>query len=652
LEGDASVPDWNYQTLVKPILQTLPDETGHKIAIYAVRFLGSTAISRKLIDLMGHMFPPKGIGFQIGKTKFPSRVLLGRELDPRGLGIKAFSKFGFGGIEVTFNLSRASKRSLRDFKWIQSSQLTLGYAESLQNISELGEIVDRSLVPVIAVIDGEISHALALNELLAHIDEVSSTTPTVRLCATIVEFIFSNEKSDIEDFMARLKEIERQNAASLVFSFSIGVPRVDFLQELEILRTHKFTCLHLSNSMTNEKTVFSKEDLAAQLNFLKINPILQSFQIISGSGVYSPTDYEALRISDVTAVTVSHGIIEAGPGLPKRLNQFEEWRQGFAKIRKSSRPAVRMSWFWGGLLGISMFFGGLLTLLIAKTEILFPYDEVASGIKLAALAKFNESILHFMAHDRATLAGTMLSLGILYASFSWYGTRRGLSWYREAVSFSALFGFLNFFTFMSYGYFDVFHAFVTACLFQIFIMSVYAYFPTARELPRPYMQNDRIWKAALWGQLLFVVQGLGLIFAGLVITYFGSTSVFVPEDSEYLGMSIETLRSFNGNLVPLIAHDRCTFGGMLISAGICISLSSLWGFESGQKWLWWTYLLSGLPPYMVTLWIHDSIGYVSLAHLMPVYVGLALLGSGLALSARYFHETHISGLPHPTHAEE
>jgi hypothetical protein len=94
-----------------------------------------------------------------------------------------------------------------------------------------------------------------------------------------------------------------------------------------------------------------------------------------------------------------------------------------------------------------------------------------------------------MAHDRATLAGTMLSIGIMYFTFSWYGSRRGLHWYKEAILVSALLGFLNFFAFLSYGYLDILHAFVTCCLFQIFIMGVYARNTGARKLPPPCLKN-------------------------------------------------------------------------------------------------------------------------------------------------------------------
>ena len=140
----------------------------------------------------------------------------------------------------------------------------------------------------------------------------------------------------------------------------------------------------------------------------------------------------------------------------------------------------------------------------------------------------------------------------------------------------------------------------------------------------------------MWAQLLFVVHASALILAGLTILTFGVTEVFVPQDIEFLGMDAGQLAQFDLQLKALIAHDRATFGGMLVSAGIALLLTTLWGFRRGDAWLWWTYLLVMLEPYLLTLWIHRSIGYWNQFHLLPVYIGIVLLVCGLALSRSYF----------------
>lgn len=96
------MPDWNYRPIFKPFLNLLPPTRAQRWVLRGVQALGSNPIGRKSIDLMGHMQPPDELAFYIGDTRFLSRVFLGLEIDPEGLGQKAFAKFGFGALEMDF----------------------------------------------------------------------------------------------------------------------------------------------------------------------------------------------------------------------------------------------------------------------------------------------------------------------------------------------------------------------------------------------------------------------------------------------------------------------------------------------------------------------------------------------------------------------
>jgi hypothetical protein len=286
-----------------------------------------------------------------------------------------------------------------------------------------------------------------------------------------------------------------------------------------------------------------------------------------------------------------------------------------------------------------MMLGALLAGYFALTRVILPYDEVASGLTREALAALNPRLLHFMAHDRFTLAGTMLSLGLLYTGLAWNGVRRGRTWAQEAVVFSAVGGFLTFFSFVAYGYFDQFHAFVAASLFPMAIQCA-----VGRPIGEPAaaivdLDNDAAWRRACVGQLCFVAQAIGLLLAGAVIVLVGSTQVFVDSDLAFLGVTRDAIGGLHANLVPLIAHDRATFGGMLLSSGLAVLVAALWGFHRGERWLWWTLAVAGFPAYLATLWIHHDVQYTDLLHLSPVAVGMALHASGLALSSAYLRAT-------------
>ncbi len=100
------------------------------------------------------------------------------------------------------------------------------------------------------------------------------------------------------------------------------------------------------------------------------------------------------------------------------------------------------------------------------------------------------------------------------------------------------------------------------------------------------------------------------------------------EDLAFLDTTAQALAAVQPNLVPLVAHDRATLGGMLLANGLVILLTALWGFRPGERWLWWTLLLAGLPGYAAAIGVHYAVGYESAFHLAPAFVGLAHLRRG------------------------
>ena len=272
-----------------------------------------------------------------------------------------------------------------------------------------------------------------------------------------------------------------------------------------------------------------------------------------------------------------------------------------------------------------MLFGGLLAVAIAMTRVVLPYDEAYVGMARHELAAVNARLLDFMAHDRVSLAGTMVAIGLMYLGLSLGGIRRGLHWAQQSVFVSAFTGFASFFLFLGFGYLDVFHAFVTACLFQLMLMAVHARLGTWTPAVPPLLREDRAWRRSLWGQLLLVIHGVALLGAGVTISLVGITEVFVPQDLEFMQTTAEALAAANPRLVPLVAHDRATFGGMLLASGWAFLLPALWGFRNGSAWLWRTLLIAGIPAYAGAIGVHLAVGYTSFVHLLPVFAGLALL---------------------------
>ncbi len=339
---------------------------------------------------------------------------------------------------------------------------------------------------------------------------------------------------------------------------------------------------------------------------------------------------EAIGLVTEARAVGAAGAIVGRAEFPNRAEMAARWLEPAAG-GDSDTAAVREKWPWALVIGASMFSGGLLALVIASTRVIMPYDEAMSGLTRGAISAVSPRLLPFMAHDRVSLAGAMLGVGILFAGLAWFAVRRGQHWAERAVIVPALVGFASFFSFLGFGYFDPLHAFVTAILFQFMLLAIVGRPSRLAACSEADRVNGAAWLWGQWGQLGFIVHGGVVLVAGVVISIIGMTKVFVPEDLAYLGLCAADLTAVPG-LVPLVAHDRGTFGGMLMVAGLTMLLAALWGFRRGAGWLWWTFIASGTVGYAVAIAVHHAVDYVDGWHLAPAYGGLALLWLAAAAS--------------------
>jgi dihydroorotate dehydrogenase len=276
-----------------------------------------------------------------------------------------------------------------------------------------------------------------------------------------------------------------------------------------------------------------------------------------------------------------------------------------------------------------MLLGGCLAWVVAATRVVLPYDEAFVGLSRAELEAVNPRLLAFLAHDRVTLSGTMIAIGVLYAQLAIFPLRGGERWARRALTISASVGFASFLLFLGFGYFDPLHALVTLLLLPFFLLGLLGPRAQARPgLPPPPRPAGRS-----LGQLLFVAVGIGLLLGGISLAAIGVTYVFVPEDLAFMGTTRAALDAASPRLVPLIAHDRAGLGGALLSNGLGVILASLWGYRSGARWLWWTLFASGVPGFVAALGTHVAVGYTDAWHLAPALTGLALYAAALICSA-------------------
>jgi hypothetical protein len=297
-------------------------------------------------------------------------------------------------------------------------------------------------------------------------------------------------------------------------------------------------------------------------------------------------------------------------------------------------------------MGLGILLAGILAWFVAATRVILPYDESFLGLTRDQLAATNNRLLDFMTHDRITFAGAMIALGIVYVQYATQAMRRGAVWAWRAIFASASLGFLGFFLFLGFGYLDPLHAATTAPLFVCFLLGVARRPPiVATPTAIPDLRNDRRWRLGLWGQLLFVAIGFGFFVGGVTIALVGITSLFVPTDLTFMHTTPDTLSQANPHLIPLLAHDRASFGGTLVAVGIAWMLGGMWGFRRGARWLWWTFFASGLPGFLTAIGIHLAVGYTNVEHLAPVYLAMTLFALALALSYPYLCDTAPARAP-------
>jgi hypothetical protein len=270
-------------------------------------------------------------------------------------------------------------------------------------------------------------------------------------------------------------------------------------------------------------------------------------------------------------------------------------------------------WIWGLLTGLGMIVAAGGATAITSGPVLLWYDVEFLGMDVTRLHEVNHHLVHFLQHDRLTLAGTMASIGILYCGLSYGGMRRGLPWARNALLVSGCIGFPTLFYFVAYEFPEPLHIAATAVLLPMFVAAV------RRPLKSPRQtQRERLRPA----QILFVCTGIGLFIGGATISVVGLTDVFVPSDLEFLRTTPEALTAANPRIIPFIAHDRAGFGGALMSAAAAITLLSAWGWRRGESWVWWTLTLATAAGFLPAVTAHATMGYTDFLHVAPLYAGL------------------------------
>ncbi|HEY5315415.1 MAG TPA: hypothetical protein VIK18_22985 [Pirellulales bacterium] len=643
------MPDWFYHPVTRPLLFRMPVPIARRVALGIMGRLARLPLGPRLIDLLGHMRPDERLECSVLGVSFSTRVGLGPTLDATAEAWPALARFGVGfidtgmiTIEPVGDPAAMQRRVEQEAIWLPEPMASMGLSSLLPKIVEAAGLGLRLLVRLGCA--PSVTPVQATDQVRRLVTQLSPYAQVFAL-GTLPLAMWQNWNHQqwaehLAGMSAAIHETSHRRPVVLVVPADLDFEAARPMIELAVAAGVQGLLIDGTVAAEPRGRLVGRPARAAALALLCKTRAHwpQGFSLIASGGVHEPLDALALLDAGADLIEVDSGLIYSGPGLPKGINDallFEAARESASPAVPGHERAAEMSWLWSLLLGAGMLFGSLLALAIAATRQVLPYDESFVCMPREMLAGINGRLLSFMAHDRVSLAGTMVAIGLMYSGLAWFGVRRGAHWAQMAIFISAFTGFASFFLFLGFGYLDPFHAFVTVVLLQLLLLALHARLGVFQPHVAPGLRNSRVWHAGLWGQFLLVLHGCALLGAGAMISTIGATHVFVPEDLRFMNTTAEILAAANPRLVPLIAHDRATFGGMLLSAGWVFLLAPLWGFGNPARWLWWTLLAAGSSAYAAAIAVHLAVGYTDVRHLLPAAAGLLLFAAGLALCYPY-----------------
>jgi hypothetical protein len=289
--------------------------------------------------------------------------------------------------------------------------------------------------------------------------------------------------------------------------------------------------------------------------------------------------------------------------------------------------------------GLALIFSGGFALFLAATGHFLPHDERFLGMTAEQLCSLHGCrIVHFMYHDRGAFGGSIIAIGALYLWLTEFPLRQREPWAWWTLLVSGVVGFGSFLTYVGYGYLDTWHGAATLLLLPCFVWGLVRSYGTLRRprhvraLLRPGVRDVPWMSAAGVGRAMLLVTAATIVVGGLVIMTVGMTSVFVPQDLEFMGLRPADLQAINPRLIPLIAHDRAGFGGGLCSTGVAVFFC-VWCGRPGRA-LWQVLCIAGAVGFGTAIGVHPAVGYMDVVHLAPAVAAALVFAVALGLLYR------------------
>ena len=260
-----------------------------------------------------------------------------------------------------------------------------------------------------------------------------------------------------------------------------------------------------------------------------------------------------------------------------------------------------------------------------------------------------------MFHDRVSFGGTLIAVGSLYmwmAGFPCGVAKPGRGGFSSSAGSSAL-AVSGLSRLRLSGHVAWHRHALSTSLFYHGAGSLLHFSTYPAPISSLLNQRSASLEVALgFGRLCLLATAVGMILGGLTIMIVGMTSVFVPQDLTYMGITAADLDALNPRLIPLIAHDRAGFGGGICLCGITV-LFCVWCGTPSRS-LWQVLCLAGAIGFFAAIAIHPIVGYNDLIlwlgsweHYLTVGLVLtkAMCSKTIPFLRRQSHNLPLDGFP-------
>lgn len=662
------MPDWTYHPFFKPLLFRLPAEPARRITLALLAMQAKTHPGRQLFRLFGHGMPPESVAAHALGLRFPCPIGVAQGIDTGAVAASVLQYLGAGFLVVGPAGARALPRRLATDPLRIDERHAIAVSPHASGISarELAARVRASkdlAVPTGIALRG---HGPELLEALQDAEDAASFFTLPPACAGDEPLLRALVNATKKPLVLRLPgDVEGRRLDDIVASAAnAGVRGVIALAGIPcpLLPDGELTgpFLHAQSLAAIERIARRYSD---------------TIDVIGSGGIMSPADALASLDAGAKLIELFEGLVFAGPGLPGRILHALEDREerGLHSIPrarrapppaevsdeqpieiaapKDSSPRIETSstqepsiptkgWQLLAFTGLVLIGAGVGALGIAATVKMLPYDVQFLGMTADQLCEKNACrIVHFMAHDRVSFGGSIISIGFMYIYLAAGPLREGRAWAWWTLALSGAFGFGSFLTYLGYGYLDIWHGVATLLLLPFYLVGLFwarATLPGPKGIQTLLRPGAEAWlySPAGMGRASLAFTALGMVLGGITIMGVGITSVFVPQDLAYMEITVAELNAVNPRLVPLIAHDRAGFGGGLFSGGLTVFFSLWCGAKPGEKWLWAALLCAGVVGFACAIGIHPIVGYTDFIHLAPAYAGAVTFLTGIVLLYR------------------